>query len=299
MGRIDCHVHLYPPDVNSAPAPWAAAHGETHWALLCARTRKSGRPVQGFPTVDELLRAMDGAGVERVILQGWYWEKHDTCVLQNRFYADCLRLHPDRISAAAVFHPGAGAAAITEEIAWAKDHGFCGLGELSPHSQLFSVSDPVWNSALRQAGELNLPVMLHVTEPEGRGYPGRVPTPLDDFVRMAKEYPATTFVLAHWGARIISDPALGSEVAKFRNVFYDTAASPLLYGAEIFREVLNITGPDRVLFGSDYPLVLFPSREADPSIASFVQFTRVAGLSSGEETALFEQNARTVYRLLA
>src|SRR5450432_3988168 len=93
MGVIDCHVHLYPHAVNRAPAEWASIQGESHWATLCARVRRSGRAVQGFPSLDQLLQAMDAAGVERAVLQGWYWEKHDTCVLQNRFYAQCIKAH--------------------------------------------------------------------------------------------------------------------------------------------------------------------------------------------------------------
>ena len=64
MQVIDSHVHLYPPDLNAAPAAWATTHGEPHWAKLCTRRRKDGHPVQGFPSVDDLLREMDRAGVE-------------------------------------------------------------------------------------------------------------------------------------------------------------------------------------------------------------------------------------------
>ena len=107
---------------------------------------------------------MDAARVERAVLQGWYWENHDSCRFQNRFYAECLRLHPDRLSACATFHPSAGEQAVLAELTWARQNGFCGVGEMSPHSQGFSVSDPVWNAALAQADILHFPVVLHVTE---------------------------------------------------------------------------------------------------------------------------------------
>ena len=41
----------------------------------------------------------------------------------------------------------------------------------------------------------------------------------------------------------------------FTNVFYDSAATTLLYGEKVFEIVEKITGPKRILFGSDYPLV--------------------------------------------
>src|SRR5579883_1361978 len=96
---IDAHVHLYPPEVNAAPGAWAAARGEGAWAALATRVRRTGRPVQGFPGVDELLRQMDRAGVDRAVLLGWYWRRADTCAVQNRFFAETIREHPDRLAA--------------------------------------------------------------------------------------------------------------------------------------------------------------------------------------------------------
>jgi predicted TIM-barrel fold metal-dependent hydrolase len=44
-----------------------------------------------------------------------------------------------------------------------------------------------------------------------------------------------------------------------KNVYYDTAASPFLYDPKIYKLAVDLAGEDRVLFGSDYPL-LPPSR---------------------------------------
>lgn len=199
---IDAHVHLYSPEINASPAEWAAAAGEAHWATLCTRMRKNGQPVQAFPTVDELLRAMDEAQVSKAVLLGWYWEKHYNCVAQNRFFERCIRAHPDRLAACATFHPEAGEKPVIEELRWAKEHGFCGLGELSPHSQHFELSDAGWLAALAVAAELGLPINLHVTEPLSKNYPGRVLTPLTDLVTLARSHPRNVFVLAHWGGRV-------------------------------------------------------------------------------------------------
>ncbi|MEO7414315.1 MAG: amidohydrolase, partial [Opitutaceae bacterium] len=91
MNVIDAHVHLYPPEINADPATWAARAGEAHWATLATRRRASGSAAQAFPSVDQLLREMDGAGVERAVLLGWYWLKPESCTLQNRFHAECVR----------------------------------------------------------------------------------------------------------------------------------------------------------------------------------------------------------------
>ena len=277
---IDAHVHLYPRDVDLEPAGWAAAQGERHWGVLCTRKRRDGRCVQTLPTIDELLLAMDAAGVARAVLLGWYWEKPETCAWQNRFYAECVRRHPDRLSAFATLHPGAGRDATLGELRRARDDGLIGVGELSPHSQVFPVDDPVFAEVLALAGELRMPVNLHVTDPASRPYVGRIETPLRDFVRLARANPRTTFILAHWGGMLpLVDPA--ANAAALPNVFFDTAASPLLYDAGVWSRALPGIGADRVLFGSDFPLNLYPKLEELPGLVRLVAEARAGGADVG------------------
>ena len=42
-------------------------------------------------------------------------------------------------------------------------------------------------------------------------------------------------------------------------VFFDTAASPFLYNPQIYNQVIQLVGADKILFGTDYPL-LTPGR---------------------------------------
>jgi uncharacterized protein len=215
-----------------------------------------------------LLRDMDAAGVAQAVLLGWYWEKHESCVMQNKFYADCIRAHPDRLAAFATVQPRAGVVAF-EEAVRAMDDGLAGFGELSPHSQHFAIDDPVWRQILMLAAEWKVPVNLHVSDPASRAYPGRVETPLGDFTRLAREFPATTFILAHWGGGL----AWSEEAAALPNVWFDTAASPLLYGTEVWAKAKS----DRILFGSDYPLILYPQTDAAPGFGGLIAEAKGAG----------------------
>jgi predicted TIM-barrel fold metal-dependent hydrolase len=295
MRLIDAHVHLYPPEVGRDPAAWAAAQGEPHWAELCTRRRRDGRPVQTFPEVDGLLRDMDAAGIERAVLQGWYWERPATCAWQNRFFARCVRAHPDRLAAFATFHPAAGEAAVLAEIRRAQAEGLRGLGELSPHSQGYGVDDPVLGAALALAGELRLPVNLHTSDRQARNYPGKVDTPPEDFLRLAPRFPATTFILAHWGGGVLlleSNPRVRQALA---NVRYDTAASPLIYDDRIWRAALDVVPAEKVLFGTDYPLVLYPQTEERPGWGSLRGEIDGAGLTPDEQAALLAGNAAKMF----
>lgn len=277
MPIIDAHVHLYPSEVDRDPAAWAAAQGERHWAVLCTRRRRDGRPVQSMPTVEGLLRAMDDAGIEKAVLLGWYWEKPETCAWQNRFYADCVRRHPGRLAACATFHPSAGAEKTLAEVKRAREEGLVGLGELSPHSQGYSIADPVLAEVLAVAGDYGWPVNLHVTDPDTRPYPGRIETPLDDFTRLARAFPRTNFVLAHWGGLL---PLRDASVLAYSNLYYDTAASPLLYDAGVWRRFLSVVPSERVLFGSDFPLNLYPRVNVEAEMEQFLAEARASGATA-------------------
>ncbi|AHF89464.1 amidohydrolase [Opitutaceae bacterium TAV5] len=269
MPIVDAHVHLYPDALNRDPAGWAAERGEAHWAVLATRRRRvSGEAVQEFPSLRALLQAMDGAGVDRAVLQGWYWERHATCAEQNRFYAKCVRQHPDRLEAFATFHPDAGEDEVRAELRRAREDGLTGLGELSPHSQHVPVTHPALMAALAQAGTWGWPVCVHVTDPLSRPYPGRVVTPLEELVALARRFPETRFLLAHWAG--------GSDVRDLCNVWVDTAAAPLIYGTGAWQMTGRTCRPEQVIFGSDFPLRLRTGQPAAEGWRAFVAEAPVA-----------------------
>ncbi|WP_415907610.1 amidohydrolase family protein [Oleiharenicola sp. Vm1] len=172
----------------------------------------------------------------------------------------------------------------------ARDHGFVGLGELSPHSQGVAADDPRVAALLHAAGELGLPVNLHVTDPASRRYDGWVDTPPADFVRWARDFPRTKFVLAHWGGGLAFDPASRA----LANVWFDTAASPLLYDASAWSRALAAVGAGRILFGSDFPLRLFPRAEDGAGLTTLVQQAR-ANLPALAIAAVTGGNAASVF----
>jgi len=320
---VDAHVHLYPDLINRDPSGWAVAAGERHWATLCTRRRKGGQPVQGFPRVDELLRQMDAAGVERAILVAWYWEHLESCRLQNRFYAACVRAHPDRISGFACVHPDEGEAAALDELDWAHENGLCGVGELSPHSVGWPLDDPTLAAVLARAGDWGWPVNLHVTEPDSRPFPGKVETPLGDFLRLAAAHPRTRFILAHLGGGLVpfyfagrceahghlrsqteaarQNTALPPPASLPQNLYFDTAAAPLIYGkraAQVLRDFVAAVGAERVLWGSDYPLNLYPALAAQPELRRFAAVLREdLGFTASEIRVIGGDNARSLLGL--
>jgi predicted TIM-barrel fold metal-dependent hydrolase len=142
--------------------------------------------------------------------------------------------------------------------------------------------------ALDLAAEWEWPVNLHAADPAGRPYPGRVPTPLEDFLELAMRFPRVRFILAHWGGLL---PLRRPGAALPPNLYYDTAASPLEHPREIWGEMLAAVGADRVIFGSDFPLNLYPRLDAEPNLARFAAEARGA-LAAAAQAPVLRENLR-------
>jgi predicted TIM-barrel fold metal-dependent hydrolase len=281
---VDAHTHAYPPEIFADPAGWARARGEHHWAELVGPRADGKRSLQGFADQATMLRAMDAAGVGHCVLLGWYWEQHETCVWHNAVMAEWVQASPDRFSAFASVQPRAGAAAL-ENLKRSRDAGLGGVGEVFPAAQGFAMDDPGWEKVLAWAAAEKLPVNLHVPEPAGRDYPGYIAAPLHDYQRLARRHPRVNFIFAHWGG-LLPLLALNPAVrADLRNVYYDTAASPLLYDPAVYRRVADAVGAEKILFGSDYPLRVFPREQREPDFARPVAEVKKSGLT-GKELAL-------------
>jgi len=74
-------------------------------------------------------------------------------------------------------------------------------------------------------------------------------------------------VLAHWGGLLpLRDPTARNQP----NLYYDTAASPLLYDNSVWARFLALVPAERVWFGSDFPLNNYPKRDAEPSMRRLI-----------------------------
>ncbi|HVU38027.1 MAG TPA: amidohydrolase family protein [Opitutales bacterium] len=295
-GVIDAHTHAYPPEIFADPAGWAKARDEHHWAQLMGPRVDGKRSLQGFADRGQMLRAMDAAGVERAVLLGWYWEQQKTCVWHNAVMAEWLRASPDRFSAFASVQPRAGNV-VLDDLRRAQDRGFLGMGEIFPAAQGFAMEDPVWEAVLAWAAEEKMPVNLHVPEPAGRDYPGFIGAPLRDYQRLARRHPRVNFIFAHWGGLLPLLELNPAVRADLRNVYYDTAASPLLYDPAVYRRVADAVGAERILFGSDYPLRVFPRAQKEPDFTRPLAEVKKSGLAKKELAQVLGGNTRKLLRL--
>ena len=288
QGIIDSHVHRYPDEVNAAPAEWAASRGESYWASLTAPTS-----MQGWSGRTRFLADMDAAGIAHAVVQGWYWEKQSTCDEANAWCAKWAAEDPGRFTFLASVQPAAGEAAV-KGLRAALDAGCKGIGELHPWVQGWSLHSDTWLEIARLCEERELPVCFHATESVGRAYLGKVATPLQDYVDFAKEFPRIKVVLAHWGGGLPFFYLARSAGKLLSNLYFDTAASPLLYEPRVWRAVPCLAGADRVLFGTDYPLRVKPSQ--NPTHSFLPTLTEaLENLAPENREAILQGNARRVY----
>ena len=184
-----------------------------------------------------------------------------------------------------------------DDVRRALDDGFRGVGELLPQAQGFSFEDEHWARLVALAVERGVPINLHVTSAVATGATNKV-TPLADFVRLARRFPEATFILAHWGGGLPfffeCKPALSGWM---RNVYFDTSASSLNFETTVFRRVVDLVGADRVMFGTDYPLLCYPHESRTPDFARALADVAGAGLTDAELAQILGGNLRRLLRL--
>ncbi len=264
---IDAHVHYTPPSL--AADLDAFIREEPFWGQMLA-PRAGGRSIQGWATAERMIADMDAAGVDRVVLLGEYRRSHEGCVARNDQALEIIRRWPDRVSAFAILQPQAGQAAL-DELARCLDGGMVGVGELGPYGQGYRLDDPDFLRLVEACIRAGVPLNLHTNEEVGGFYPGKAATPLRDYYRLATRYPELRLILAHWGGGLFFYELMPEVRRALRNVWYDTAASPLQYATRsIFDVALRCVDHRKLLYGSDYPLRLYPRRQAEPDFRPFL-----------------------------
>jgi predicted TIM-barrel fold metal-dependent hydrolase len=251
---IDFHTHVFPPEVKKNRSKYIER--DPCFAILYSD------PKAKIATADELIASMDEAGVDVSVILNIGWTTHELCVETNDYIIDAVSRYPQRLVGFCAVQPQSPKAAI-DEIERCARAGIRGVGEMRPDIQLFDLSDEMVMDPLVEAlKEHQLALLLHTSEPIGHDYPGKglvTPEVLYPFIT---SYPELTIICAHWGGGL-PFYALMPEVKKaLCNVYFDSAASPFLYAPQVYNQVIQLVGTERVLFGSDYPL-LKPRRLLD------------------------------------
>ena len=279
---IDFHTHLFPKEI--------CAHREVYFPSEPAFKLLYQSPQSRLVTASELLNAMDENQVSKSVVFGFPWKNSDTFKKHNDFIMNVANKYPDRLI-------GMGCFDLADRIAVAEaerclEGGLSGIGELAFYQSAIQESaldqiEPI----MKMCAARDLPVLIHTNEPIGHPYPGKTPNTLAQIYRLIKRFPENKIVLAHWGGGIFFFSLLKKEVKDIlKNVCFDTAASPYLYDPKIYPIAIDLIGADKILFGSDYPL-LSPARY-------FGEMKKVA-LTEAQMNKICGENARKLLNLAA
>jgi predicted TIM-barrel fold metal-dependent hydrolase len=244
---IDFHTHVFPPEIGKNRKKYIER--DPCFAILYSD------PKAKMATAEELIADMDKAGVDVSVILNIGWTTHELCVETNNYIIDSVSRYPERLVGFGAVQPNSPKAAIAEIERCAKA-GLKGLGEMRPDVQLFDLGDEMVMDPLAEAlREHRLVFLIHASEPLGHDYPGKGILFPDIVYPFIASHPELTIVCAHWGGGL-PFYALMPEVGKaLANVYFDSAASPFLYTPEVYRQVIQLVGAGKVLFGSDYPLL--------------------------------------------
>jgi len=181
------------------------------------------------------------------------------CVETNDYILESIARYPHRLIGFCCVQPNSYEAAIAEIERCAKE-GIRGVGEMRPDMQLFDLRDEeMMKPFIEVIAKHKLILLTHTSEPVGHEYPGKGSITPDMLYPFITSFPDLTIVCAHWGGGLPFYALMPEVKQAMTNVFFDTAASPFLYSPQIYNQVIQLVGADKILFGSDYPL-LTPGR---------------------------------------
>ena len=259
---IDFHTHIFPPEIVARRAEFLA---RDPWL-----EELYGSPKAKMATAEDLIASMETDGVDVSVAFPFGWRDPGLAEECNTYVMDAMRRYPGRVIGLAAIQPLAGRRALVEMERCARA-GMPGFGELMPHGQGYRLSDTRLLAPLVEAAlQLDLFCLTHASEPVGHLYHGKgdvTPAELQAFIAA---FPWLRIVAAHWGGGFPFYQLMPEIHAAAMNVWYDSAASLYLYRPEIFATVARIAGPEKILWGSDFPLI----RQS-----RMLEYARTGGLS--------------------
>jgi predicted TIM-barrel fold metal-dependent hydrolase len=248
---IDFHTHIFPKEIRDNRQKFFSSEPAFKLLYNSAKAKMAG--------AREIIGAMGDHGVDISVVFGFPWQHAETFKMHNDYIMESAARYPDRLIGFCCFDP-VNTEAVHETVR-SIDGGLSGVGELAFYQSGIDAAcidrlEPV----MEICADRDLPVLIHTNEPVGHTYPGKSPNTLRQIYSLVRRFPKNKIVLAHWGGGIFFFNLLKKEAKEtFANVYFDTAASPFLYDPGIYLVAKHAVGTDKILFGSDFPL-LTPAR---------------------------------------
>jgi hypothetical protein len=278
---IDAVVNIWTPE--------ALAGRPNRSAFYTEKMRVDSKTFAGMSLTD-MLAQMDKAGIERAFLIAAKVGQigHPACYhVPYKLVADAVQAHPDRFYGLAGLDPTEGMTGVRELARAISEYGFIGA-HFYPHWFELAPDHARWYPFYAKCVELDVPVQLQVGQSMvyDPTYPRRSvgrPITLD---AVACDFPDLKIIGIHVGI-----PWTDEMIAmawKHANVFIGSDAHSPRYWPASFVHFIKSYGQDKVLFGTDFPVLGFARTMGEIDALE---------LSSEVRAKFLRNNAARVYKL--
>ena len=281
IAAIDIVVNIWTPEANEIRPRRDEFFG--------GKMRVKNETLEGV-THEEMLRRMDAAGIERSFLVatkvGRFGNPH--CYhIPYKMVAEAVQRYPDRFHALAGIDPYEGMKGVRALESAVREDGFIGA-HFYPHWYELAPDHAKWYPYYTKCAELGIPVQMQVGQSMiyDPDYPLRSvgqPITLD---AVACDFPELKLVGIHVGI-----PWTDEMIAmawKHKNVYIGCDAHSPKYWPQSFIHYINTFGQDKVMFGTDFPVLDFERTR---------QEIEALGLRPEARRKLLRDNAIKVYSL--
>lgn len=241
MRIIDPHVHVW---INDPAFPWPA---------------ENPNPPAENHTAEDLLALMDANGVEKTVLVQVIHYRWD-----NSYVAHVIEQYPDRFMAVGRINPEDPAA--PDHISmWTEERGLHGM-RLSPSQDERGdwFKGPEMDPIFARAEALGIPMLILTG-------PSRLP----DLARILDRYPQVDCCIDHMASAHPNNPQerrLLMDMARYPRVYVKISHTwslskqsyPWADTHEMVEEVYQTFGPQRIMWGTDWPVCLSKAEYAQP-----------------------------------
>jgi uncharacterized protein len=244
---IDFHTHIVPPKVKQK---------RDDYARKCSSFASIySDPKAKLATAEEIIAAMDKDGIDISIVLNYGWSTQALCHEVNEYILESVGKYPKRLVGFCSVVPAEDESGL-REVERCINGGARGIGELRLDTHLkrknaIEKIKPIVDIIVKN----NIILLTHASEPVGHQYKGKGEATPGLLYALITTFPEMKLVCAHWGGGLPFYALMPEVKAALKNVYFDTAASLYLYTPQIYSQVAQLVGADKILFGSDYPLI--------------------------------------------
>ncbi len=245
MDIIDCHTHVFPPDVIAKRE--AIIDKDIRFASIYKGSD------EGLIDAHGLIEYMERNKISACIACGFPFMDDGLIETSNDYIIEASR-QDKRIIPFTVFNlDNREKAGLEIERCYSK--GAVGIGEIGFYERGMKKREfEFLDDIVYFAEKAGMPLILHVNEQVGHSYKGKIPVDFIGLIDFIKRHPSLKIVLAHLGGGLCFYEFMPEVKQILTNVYYDTAALPFIY-SDLIYEYIGRFLTDKVLFGTDYPLL--------------------------------------------